>query len=50
MVATISLVTMPLTDTPVKTSAPTMASVRVRSSVSTAKRSLYSFIPSVRPL
>ena len=45
MVVTISLVTMPLTETPAKTSAPSMASARVRASVSTAKRSLYGFMP-----
>ncbi len=36
MVATISLVRAPLTDRPRNTSAPTMASARVRRSVSTA--------------
>jgi len=47
---TISPVTIPPADSPTKTSAPVRASVRVRSGRSVAKRSLYGFIPSSRPL
>ncbi len=46
---TIAGVSAPLEETPKKTSASTMASSRVRAGSSVAKRSLYSFIPSVRP-
>jgi hypothetical protein len=46
----ISGVTSPAAETPTKTSAPFIASASVRSFVSAAKRALYSFIFSVRPL
>ncbi len=47
---TISGETQLATDRPAKTSAPRMASARVRASVSTANASLYLFMCSVRPL
>ena len=50
MVATIAGVTAPLTDRPRKTSAPTMASARVRSGVSMAWALFHWLMPSVRPL
>ncbi len=46
---TISRVTAPFTDTPKKTSAPSMASASVRASVWTACADFHWFIPSVRP-
>ncbi len=49
MEATMSWLTTPAAERPMKTSAPSMASARVRSSVSTAKGSLNSFMSSVRP-
>ena len=49
MVRIISGVKAPFEESPKSTSAPLAASSRVRSGVSTAKRSLYLFIPSVRP-
>ena len=47
---TISGVTISAIDNPRNTSAPTIASSRVRASVSTANGSLYLFIPASRPL
>ena len=47
--ATISAVSAPLTDRPKKTSAPFIASARVRASVSTAWADFHWFMPSVRP-
>jgi len=46
----ISLLTILPADTPRKASASTNASAKVRLSVSIARRSIYLFIPSVRPL
>ena len=47
---TMAVVMIPLTESPMKMSAPSSASSSVRSPVSTAKGVLYSFIPSSRPL
>ena len=46
---TIACVSAPFTDTPAKTSAPTIASASVRAFVSRANGCLYGFIPAVRP-
>ncbi len=46
---TMSSVTAPFTDRPKKTSAPFMASARVRASVSTAWADFHWFMDSVRP-
>ncbi len=46
---TMSAVIAPLTDRPTTTSAPTMASARVRSGVSTAWADFHWFMSSVRP-
>ena len=50
MLRTISRVTQLATDKPMKTSAPTRASANVRAVVVEAYFSLYSFMPSARPL
>ncbi len=47
--ATISRVTAPLTERPTKTSAPSIASSRVRRSVRAAWADFHWFIPSSRP-
>ena len=49
MEATMSWFTAPLTETPRKTSAPFMASARVRASVSTAWALFHWFMPFSRP-
>ena len=49
MLAIISGVKAPFADKPRSTSAPTTASARVRSSVSTAWALFHWFMPSVRP-
>ena len=49
MEATISGVRAPFTESPKKTSAPFMASARVRASVSTACADFHWFMPAVRP-
>ena len=46
---TISSVSAPFTETPKKTSAPSIASARVRLSVGTACADFHWFMPSVRP-
>ena len=47
---TISGVTSPFTEQPRNTSAPFIASARVRALVSRANSAFHSFMPSVRPL
>lgn len=50
MVLTMSAVTMPASETPAKTSAPFIASARVRAEVSIANSAFAGFMPSGRPL
>jgi hypothetical protein len=45
-----SWVTIPFTEQPRKTSAPTIASASVRALVSAANSSFHGFMPAVRPL
>ena len=49
IVRTMSWLTAPFTETPRKTSAPTMASASVRASVSTAWADFHWFMPLTRP-
>ena len=49
MLSTIAGVTAPLTETPKNTSAPTIASSKLRNSVEIAWADFHWFIPSVRP-
>ena len=49
MLATMSLVSAPLTERPMNTSVPTIASVNVRALVLAAWADFHWFMPSVRP-
>ena len=48
--STMARLTQPAEESPTKTSAPSIASARVRAGVSEASSSLYGFIPSSRPV